>query len=405
VVNKHFFTDFSQMQFKVKLVVDGVVAEVQEEISVDIKPQQSEKLRVGIIPQNFEAGKEYILEIGMFQKEGTAMIPQDHEIAWGQFILQKGSFKMEKQLMGDTISIDLTDGVFSMENDIAQLNIDEKTGELLSWKYQGQIITQQPIKPNFWRPPTDNDLGNGMDKWARIWQDATYNNGPKLISQPKVERNGGVGFKVGYALPNKEAKVEMEYMLERDGVLKINYSFEPKKGELPNIPRLGIYLTLPQEFDEVSWYGNGPEESYWDRKTGVKTGVYAGQITDQFHRYPRPQETGNKTDVRWMTVSSDKLSVKVQGDTLLNASTWPFGMRELDFNADEDGAESASGLVPVTKKHGAEIKLGNTVQWNIDVLQMGVGGENSWGRMVQDPYLIKPLPRSYSVILIPIQRE
>ncbi|WP_431125644.1 glycoside hydrolase family 2 TIM barrel-domain containing protein [Flagellimonas flava] len=405
VENKNFFRDFSQMELKAKLLVNGEVVEIQEEILLDVKPQQSEKVRVGVIPQNFEAGKEYILEIGMFQKKGTAMIPQGHEIAWGQFILQKGSFEIEKQPMGDAFSFDLDDGVFSMQNEIAQLSIDEKTGELLSWKYQDQIITQQPIKPNFWRPPTDNDLGNGMDKWARIWQDATYNNSPKLMSQPKVERNGSAGFKVGYTLPNEEAKVEMEYLLHQDGVLKISYSFEPKKGELPNIPRLGMYLTLPQSFDEVSWYGNGPEESYWDRKTGVKAGVYAGKITDQFHRYPRPQETGNKTDVRWMTVSSDKLSLKVQGDTLLNASTWPFGMQELDFNADEDGAESASGLVPVTKKHGAEIKLGNTVQWNIDLLQMGVGGENSWGRMVRDPYLIKPLARSCSITLTPKQME
>ncbi|WP_420400856.1 glycoside hydrolase family 2 TIM barrel-domain containing protein [Flagellimonas sp.] len=405
VENKNFFMDFSQMELEAKLLVDGVVAKVQEEIPLDVKPQQSEKIRVGVIPQNFEAGKEYILEMGMFQKEATATIPQGHEIAWGQFILQKGSFEIEKQPMGYAFSIDLKDGVFSVENNIAQLNIDAKSGELLSWKYRDQAITQQPIKPNFWRPPTDNDLGNGMDKWARIWQDATYNSSPKLMSQPKVEKSGEVGFKVGYTLPNEEAKVQMEYTLHQDGVLKINYSFEPKKGELPNIPRLGIYLTIPQDFDEVSWYGNGPEESYWDRKTGVKTGIYSGKIEDQFHRYPRPQETGNKTDVRWMTVSSDKLSVKVQGDTLLNASTWPFGMRELDFNADEDGAESASGLVPVTKKHGAEIKLGNTVQWNIDLLQMGVGGENSWGRMVQDPYLIKPLTRSYSITLTPNQRE
>ncbi|MEX0312643.1 MAG: beta-galactosidase, partial [Allomuricauda sp.] len=156
---------------------------------------------------------------------------------------------------------------------------------------------------------------------------------------------------------------------------------------------------------EVSWYGNGPEESYWDRKTGVKAGLYSGKVEDQFHRYSRPQETGNKTDIRWMEVASKDLSLKVTSDRFINSSVWPFAMTELDFNSDVDGAASASGLVPVTKKHGADIQLGETVQWNIDLLQMGVGGDTSWGRMVHDEYTIKPVKYSYSFLLKPIKNN
>jgi beta-galactosidase len=155
-----------------------------------------------------------------------------------------------------------------------------------------------------------------------------------------------------------------------------------------------MYLTLPQSFTEVSWYGKGPEESYWDRKTGQKTGVYSGKVNDQFHAYSRPQETGNKTDIRWMQVSSPNMDLKMTSTQLLNASIWPFSMTELDFSSD-DGAQSASGLVPVTKKHGADIQLGKTIQWNIDLLQMGVGGDTSWGRLVHDEYTISA-DQSYS---------
>ena len=101
----------------------------------------------------------------------------------------------------------------------------------------------------------------------------------------------------------------------------------------------------------------------------------------------RPQETGNKSDVRWMKVSSNDLSLKVTSNNLLNSSIWPFAMKEIDFTIG-DADESASGLVPVTKKHGADIKLGNTMQWNIDFLQMGVGGDTSWGRLVHSEYTI-----------------
>ena len=390
IKNKNFFADFSDLELRAKVLVDGIEDDVQEDILVDVKPQQSSRIKIGIMPKTFDPEKEYLLEMGLFQKEETFMVPKGHEIAWNQFVLYQGSSTVEKEQIEDAFTIDLVDGIFRIENGKTQFSIDSESGQLISWVFEGTEITDQPIVPNFWRPPTDNDLGNGMDKWARVWQEASYNSTAKLVTPPTMEDGGSVQFKVDYKLPNKEALVNMEYSLDTNGALRIGYHFKPSEQDLPNLPRLGMYLTLPKTFDKVSWYGNGPEESYWDRKTGVKTGVYSGDIISQFHRYPRPQETGNKTDVRWMEVSSNKLAVKVQGDTLLNASVWPFTMKELDFNTEEDGAESASGLVPVTKKHGADIKIGNTIQWNIDLLQMGVGGENSWGRLVRENYTIKP---------------
>ena len=179
----------------------------------------------------------------------------------------------------------------------------------------------------------------------------------------------------------------VNYTVEADGSLTIDYSFNPNQKALPNIPRLGMYLSLNNQFTDLSWYGKGPQESYWDRKTGVKIGVYSGKVNEQFHVYSRPQETGNKTDIRWMQVASEAINLKVTSNQLLNCSVWPFTMTEIDFNS-EEGAASASGLVPVTKKHGADIKIGKTVQWNIDHQQMGVGGDTSWGRQVHPEYTI-----------------
>lgn len=117
-----------------------------------------------------------------------------------------------------------------------------------------------------------------------------------------------------------------------------------------------MYLTLSNNFNEVSWYGKGPKESYWDRKTGQKIGLYSGEINNQFERYSRPQETGNKTDIRWMEVSSDGLTLKISSESILYASVWPFTMKEIDFNSG-DASESASGLVPVTKNMAQILKL------------------------------------------------
>ena len=392
IQNKNFFDDFSDKELHWKLLKNGKKILSGKHTSLNCKPQQFEKIYLKEIPTMFILEDELILEIQLVQKAATQLISKGHEVAWDQFVLQKG-VRQNHLSQGNQLQI-TADKNFTIQNDKVNLSIDKLTGEIISWTYSNKEITNQPIRPNFWRPPTDNDLGNGMDKWAKVWQNASYNYTAELIQQPN-QKNGLISYTVQYTLPENEAKAIVQYQLSGHGELKISYNFTPIKKALPNIPRLGMYMTLENKFTEVSWYGKGPKETYWDRKTGQKTGIYSGKIQDQFHSYSRPQETGNKTDVRWMHISSKKIRLQVSSnETLLNASVWPFGMREIDFNSSE-GQKSASGLVPVTKKHGADIKIGETIQWNIDFLQMGVGGDTSWGRLVHPEYTI-PANKNYS---------
>ncbi len=404
IANKNFFSDLSDKEIRVKILKNGSEIVQQTNPSLNVQPGQSLIAYFDEIPTVYEANNEYILEVSLLQKESTAMIPKGHEVAWDQFVLNKGVQKITEPIVGgERLKIKSTATEIEVVNNNVNLKIAAKTGEIVSWTYGGKLITTQPIRPNFWRPPTDNDLGNGMDKWASIWQDASYNYQASLVSNP-INIENKITYQVSYDLPGQEAKVLVWYSIQPNGQLSVAYEFLPMKDDLPNIPRLGMYLTLANDYKEVSWYGNGPEESYWDRKTGVKTGVYTGKIIDQFHRYPRPQETGNKTDVRWMEVSSNAMTLKVSSEQLLNTSVWPFAMTEIDFNTNE-AIKSASGLVPVTSKHGAEIKIGETVQWNIDMQQMGVGGDTSWGRLVHDAYTISPEPYSYNFTITPLSME
>ncbi len=391
--NKKFFTNLSNKYISWSLLEEGKTILTHTISNITTPPQEKQSF---IIEQfsNLDPLKEYILEVRLLQKKATALIPKNFEVAWDQFIIQKGTRSTNIVTQKNDLVISKENATFRIENKNVTLKIDANTGEINTWLFNGKTITQQPIRPNFWRPPTDNDLGNGMDRWAKIWQNATYNYKAKLTNVPK-KNSLGVAFKVTYLLPKKEANVSIDYILATNGSLKVSYSFEPLKTNLPNLPRLGVYLTLPNNFTETTWYGRGPNESYWDRKSGTKLGVFTGKITDQFERYSRPQETGNKTDIRWVTVSSNAIIVKtVNNSTLLNTSTWPFHMKELDFNS-EEGATSASGLVPVTKKHGADILTGSSVQWNIDLQQMGVGGDTSWGRLVHPEYTI-PANKKYT---------
>lgn len=391
ITNKNFFADFSDKEMRYRILKNGKVIFEKKHISIDVKPQSSIRLKFKDIPEMFAPENEYYLEVSLLQKAASEMLPSGHEIGWDQFALNHGVIANYPQ--DNKSKLKITEStVYEVYDEKSLLHIDKKTGDILNWSFKHQVLTNNPIKLNFWRPPTDNDLGNGMDKWAQIWQNASYNYSSKLIEKPK-KINNNVSFKVAYSLPNDEAIVQVKYTLTSNGNLQVNYLYSPNKPKLPNIPRLGMYLTLDKKFENVSWYGKGPEESYWDRKNGQKIGVYSGEIKDQFHVYSRPQETGNKTEIRWMQVHSKEINLKATSHRLFNASVWPFRMKELDFNSDE-GGKSASGLVPVTKKHGADIQLGNTIQWNIDFLQMGVGGDTSWGRLVHKEYTI-PANKTY----------
>jgi beta-galactosidase len=403
ISNKYFFASLENTTLKWKILENGLIFQNGKFEDLKTAPQKSEAFKLNIKP--FSEKKEYVLEVQIIVKQKQGLLEVNHELAFEQFILQK--FKSTISLSGENNPLTIINekNNFLIENENTKLSIDNESGEINYWSFNGELITESAIKPNFWRAPTDNDLGNGMQNWAEIWQEATLNSKAKLLQKP-TQTKDGILFKVDYLLPEDIAKLNVSFTLRDDGSLKIDFEMKTLKKELPNIPRLGMYFVLPNNFTNVKWYGRGPHESYWDRKTSAKIGLYEGLVEDQFHRYPRPQETGNKTDIRWMQVESNNIKLKVHStdSQFLSGSVWPFTNSELDFVVGKDGGESASGLVPVTSKHGANIKTGEKVQLNIDHLQMGVGGDTSWGRLVHDEYCIPAGDYSYSFVVVPYFR-
>lgn len=398
IKNNNFFANLKDVILKWSVLENGVQTQSGSIVAVDISPQATESFMIPF--KAFSKQKEVILTVELVLKKEQGLLGKDHEIGFEQFILNQYTTPEIDSTKGSHLNIVDDQKAFTIRGGATQLKIDRQTGEIQHWSYDKKLITNQPIRPNFWRPPTDNDLGNGMQTWAKIWKEATEKAKATLAKAP-IKTANRVTFSLSYQLPENIAKLTMDYSLNSDGALSVDYNFKPLKDSLPNLPRIGIYLTLPNDFTKTSWYGRGPQETYWDRKTAGKIGIYKGLIKDQFHRYSRPQETGNKTDLRWMTVASNQLNLTVNStdQQLLNGSIWPFATAELDFVAGKDGGVSASGLVPVTSKHGANIQTGKTVQWNIDLLQMGVGGDTSWGRMVHDAYCIFVKEYGYGIVI------
>ena len=395
VTNKYFFKDFENIRLRIRLLADGREIQNYTIDKLDIGPGSSGTFKIRL-PR---IGGELILTASLEIKTTEPPLTAGHELAWEQFQITQ-PVEYRPQTNGPPLQILEQDKGFELANSLTTLSLGNN-GDITSWIFADNSILSGSVKPNLWRPPTDNDLGNEMPQWAALWQESSYNSQPKLLEAPTMLANGSILFGVRFNLVANAGHVDIKYQLYPSGRLDIEYTFKPEADKLPDIPRIGLQLTLPKNFTQVRWYGRGPEETYKDRKTGQKAGIYEGKVKDQFHRYSRPQETGNKTDIRWVSLSSEEISITAyQSSALLNTSTWPFTMKELDHDPAEVSL-SASGLVPVTSRHGAQIKIMDLVTWNIDMDQMGVGGDTSWGRMVHEEYRLPPKEYKYSFMLVP----
>jgi beta-galactosidase len=240
------------------------------------------------------------------------------------------------------------------------------------------------LVPSFWRAPTDNDRGNQMPNRQGIWKQA----GPgRDIKRVAAEQLGPqiVRIAVEETLPANNSSYGCTYTVYGNGDVIVESALEPA-GELPDLPRFGMQMAMPAEFSTITWYGRGPHETYWDRKTGAAVGVYSGPVETQVHQYIRPQENGNKTDVRWVALTdADGVGLLAVGMPLLSVSAWPYTLEDLE-RAD----------------HPYELPARDTVTVNLDYKQMGVGGDDSWGARPHPEYTLPAKPYSYRFRLTPI---
>ena len=244
-----------------------------------------------------------------------------------------------------------------------------------------------------------------MHEWAALWKNTTSISDYTLINSTKNE-DGTIAIQTSINLKDTiNANVTLNYLIHKNGAILVKYQFSPQRKDLPKIPRIGLQLQLPKEFQKIEWYGRGPHETYWDRKSSGEINRFAGTVWEQVHNYSRPQESGNKTDVRWLKLyNNEKVGLLIKADGKpLSMSAWQLAMEDLDFVAAEQGTESASGLLPNTSKHGADLFPQEFITLNIDHKQMGVGGDTSWGRLVHDEYTLPVQEYKYSFWMVPFK--
>ncbi|MBS1485978.1 MAG: DUF4981 domain-containing protein [Bacteroidetes bacterium] len=391
--NKNFFISSAYLNVDWVITADGYPFAKGSLGSVDVVPQSKSIININMPVIAADDQREYLITFSAKTNRTIPFLPVGFEVAWDQFDIKKGLYAA--QLTGGTLVLTKTEDHFVMTGKDFSVSINKKNGELSDFTARGNKLLRTGLQPNFWRALTDNDLGNKMQEWASVWKEAGVNT--KLLTCQVIKQSKNeVAVESSYALPSIESNLKITYTVYPDASIKVDYQFTSGTKVLPNIPRIGLSLTMPQQFQYMSWYGRGPHESYWDRKTSAAVGLYKGTVSAQTYIYPRPQETGNKTDVRWMSLINNKnvgLRVEFIND-FLSASAWPFAQSDLDYRTGQ--GTSASGLVPAVSGHQYDVVSRDFITWNIDLLQMGVGGDNSWGAPVHEAYQIKPKEYHYS---------
>ncbi len=401
LTNKYDFQSNRGLTLSWLLQKDGISIESGQQPMPEIAAgeAQSATIKLTSTPAlTFDNRYEYRLRLSVSLTAPQPLLPTGHELAFAQFLLQEASPIVTE--VSTATSLNETDILWQLSHGEYQYSLSKSSGWLTEIMINNEPRITAPLMANFWRAPTDNDLGNGMPEWAGVWQDAAVQ-----LTLESIESIEAYGLIVTHLHPKLGFSLVTQYRVNKRGELMIQSRFNPGKNPLPDLPKFGFTTRLPFELRYLSYYGRGPEETYADRASGNPLAWYQLPIEKLFHRYSRPQETGQRTEVRYAVVTNHLgVGLMAVAANEMQTSLWPFSLNDIDFRAG-DAQGSASGLVPVTQNHGGEIPLRDFVTWNIDLKQMGVGGDTSWGRPVHDKYRIKAEKMQFEFRLVPVTAQ
>lgn len=387
VVNKNLFAGTDQFRCVAVLQKNGVVIKKQE-IKTAVPPLSSSDYEIpfavlradGQNQKKEEPDVEYALTVSFLLKEDRSWADAGHEVAFGQKIYKKSTVFHASQKTIRVVHGKVNIGVKGEDFDclFSMLN-----GGLVSYRYAGKEMIEKIPMPNFWRAPVDNDNGSMAPARYAQWKIASmyisHRNGGMFDNVPtKVEeKDNTVKITYTYFMPTTpSSKCEVSYTVFGDGTIETKLMYDPVEG-LPDMPEFGMMFQFDADYDNLTWYGMGPDETYADRRHGAKLGIYSNKVADNMAKYLVPQECGNKVGVRYARLVDAKgRGILFEGDEL-SFSALPYTPHEL---------ENAAHVYELPQVHHTIVRVA--------LAQMGVGGDDSWGSLVHPEYHIdvtKPL--------------
>lgn len=399
IYNENFFRDLSDFYAEWQLLANGEV--LQSGIINDLKvgPQQTVNQKLNYTLDNICPCKEVLLNVAFKLKNTETLLPAGFAVAQQQLSVRE--YKAPENLLTEKkIAHDYTPAPVVEDNDSYYLivkgenfhiDFERRSGYLSLYDVNGLSILDKgaQLTPNFWRAPTDNDMGAGLQKKYLAWKNPEI----KLTSLEHATENGLVVVTAKYDMPTVSAKLTLTYRINKEGAIEVTQSMTTdKNAKVSNMFRFGMRAALNKNLSNIQYYGRGPIENYSDRNNSTNIGKYAQTVDEQFYSYIRPQETGTKTDIRWWNqTNKGGNGIQLVGKTPFSASALHYTMESLDDGLEKD--QRHSELVPQT----------DCVNFCIDKVQMGLGCVNSWGALPLDKYMVPYQDYEFTFVIKPIQ--
>ncbi len=393
ISNYLFFKSTDPYAFRWKLLQDGKEIRIGKLTVPAVAPQATAKVKLPF--GALAAGTEYYVQVEAYLTEKQALLEAGTVSAQEEFPLQAGAplaykpsaaaITIDEQTENGGKKITLKNNNFSLVFSAAQKG-------LAAYEINGKPVLAGTLEMDTWRPPTDNDFGASLQKKMSVWMDIMAKATLTGLTVAKQGADGWATVTCTYSLLNGDATWKQTCKVDGAGALEITNDFTKIKGDYPMMFKVGNYLPLTGDFTRINWYGRGPVENYWDRKAGYPVAEYAANISDQYYPYVRPQESGNKSDVRWASITrADGSGIKIMyRDELLNLSALPFAPKQLFAGMEKVQAHSGE-LVPDGKVH-----------LHIDHQQMGLGSINSWGALPMEAYRLPYQSYKYKYLIVPV---
>lgn len=389
IKNKFLFTNLSD--FNCKWVIKAEGKEVLNGTigKIDCAPLEEKEIKIDYDLSKLSDDKELILTVFFETTKKSLGLDSDYEIAFEQFVLNE--MPKPKEIKSDKkLDFDINGKKITVNGENLKVVVDD--GKVVSYVIDEKELLKAPLEPNYFRALTDNDIDflNFTPQWAKFhpfyaWQRATHHT--KAVKTEVVKNGEVVEIHIAFSTAGLKNSVAT-YKVYPDGKLYVFHSAIPTKGML----RFGYQMTMESSMEYITWYGRGPKPTYIDRKLGSKIDLYESSVTDFEYRYMRPQESSNRCDVRYFTLT-DKEGFGIRVDAYYNN---PINFSAYHYTT--DGLEKAT--------HINDIPYADITTVNIDHRQLGVGGDLPGQAFVREPYTMpKNQKQEYSFVITPIGRK
>ena len=396
VYNENFFRDLSAYYMEWTVLANGEAVRSGRVENLNVAPQQTAKVKLDL--GRICECKEWVLNVSYRLKNREGLLPAGHVVAKEQLVLNpyKTSDMELKNIEETNVPVivpqvkDNDRNYLVVEGEDFCLEFNKHTGYLSRYEVGDMEMMKEgtQLTPNFWRAPTDNDMGAGLQRKFAVWKDP----GLKLNSFNWDMKDGLAVVNAEYEMKNVSAKLNLTYVINNKGAVKVTQKMTADaQTEVAPMFRFGMQMQMPKSFETIEYYGRGPVENYIDRNHSAKLGLYRQRVDEQFYSYIRPQETGTKTDIRWWKqLNAANCGLKIVADVPFSASALHYTIESLDDGWEKD------------QRHSPEIEEADLTNLCIDKVQMGLGCVNSWGAWPLPQYQVPYGNYEFSFILTPV---